>query len=166
MDQDRKFFDTFMFIIGALMLFTVFIFWLANHIANANLDVNNTEQPLALAATDARIAPVGTVLTTDDKAPEAVVAATAGEEKAAMSGDAVYQQACFACHGTGAAGAPKLGDKAAWAARIAQGMAVLNEHAIKGFTGEFGMMPPKGGRMDLSDAEVMAAVDYMVSQSK
>ena len=59
-----------------------------------------------------------------------------------------------------------MGDKAAWAERIAQGMAVLHEHAIKGFTGKTGMMPPKGGRMDLSDAEVMAAVDYMISQSK
>ena len=73
-----------------------------------------------------------------------------------------YQQACFACHGTGAAGAPKLGDKAAWASRIAQGADAMYATAIKGK----GAMPPKGGRTDLSDAAVKAAVDYMIAQSK
>jgi len=81
-------------------------------------------------------------------------------------GQKTYQAACFACHGTGAAGAPKLGDKAAWKERIAQGDAVLSEHAIKGFKGSTGFMPAKGGRADLSDADVNAAVAYMVAQSK
>ena len=81
-------------------------------------------------------------------------------------GQKTYQAACFACHGTGAAGAPKMGDKAAWTARIAQGDAILNEHAIKGFKGSKGFMPAKGGRADLSDADVIAAVEYMVAQSK
>lgn len=84
----------------------------------------------------------------------------------AGEGQTVYQQACFACHGTGAAGAPKLGDKAAWKARIAQGSATLNDHAVKGFKGKTGFMPAKGGRSDLSDAKVKAAVKYMVDQSK
>lgn len=81
-------------------------------------------------------------------------------------GQATFQQACFACHGTGAAGAPKLGDKAVWKDRIAKGADKLYEHAIKGFKGEKGVMPAKGGRADLSDDAVKAAVDYMVSQSK
>ena len=81
-------------------------------------------------------------------------------------GQQTYQQACFACHGTGVAGSPKVGDKAAWKDRIAQGADKLHEHAIKGFTGKAGVMPPKGGRADLSDDAVKAAVDYMVSQSK
>lgn len=81
-------------------------------------------------------------------------------------GKTVFQQACFACHGTGAAGAPKLGDKAAWKSRIAKGIATLDTHAIKGFQGSSGVMPAKGGRMDLSDADVKAAVAYMVEQSK
>lgn len=81
-------------------------------------------------------------------------------------GQKTYQAACFACHGTGAAGAPKLGDKAAWKARIAQGMDTLNKHAIEGFKGSTGFMPAKGGRADLSDADVKSAVEYMVSQSK
>ena len=84
----------------------------------------------------------------------------------ANEGQATYQTACFACHGTGAAGAPKLGDKAAWKARIAQGAATLDEHALKGFKGQTGFMPAKGGRADLSDSAVKAAVKYMVDQSK
>lgn len=84
----------------------------------------------------------------------------------AADGKKVYDTACFACHGTGAAGAPKIGDKAAWSPRIAQGMDTLKTHALKGFTGKKGVMPAKGGRADIADADVAAAVEYMVSQSK
>ena len=89
-----------------------------------------------------------------------------GAVEVQASGQQTYQQACFACHGTGAAGAPKLGDKAAWKARIAQGMATLNDHAIKGFKGKTGFMPAKGGRADLGDDVVKDAVKYMVDNSK
>ncbi len=81
-------------------------------------------------------------------------------------GKKVFDTTCTACHTAGVAGAPKFGDKAAWAPRIAQGIDVLHQHAIKGFTGKAGMMPPKGGNMNLSDADVMAAVDYMVAHAK
>ena len=84
----------------------------------------------------------------------------------AADGQKTYQQACFACHGTGAAGAPKIGDKGAWKDRVAQGNDTLYEHALKGFKGKTGFMPAKGGRADLADDAVKAAVDYMVSQSK
>ena len=70
------------------------------------------------------------------------------------------------CHGSGAAGAPKIGDKADWGPRIAQGKATLYEHAIKGFNGSKGAMPPKGANPALSDDEVKAAVDYMVSKAQ
>jgi cytochrome c5 len=82
------------------------------------------------------------------------------------AGENTYKMACFACHGTGAAGAPKFGDKTAWAPHIAKGKDTLYNHAINGFKGNSGVMPPKGGRTDLSDADVKAAVDYMVSNSK
>lgn len=87
-------------------------------------------------------------------------------QAALADGKATYDMVCFACHATGAAGAPKVGDKAAWAPRIGQGMDVLKQHANAGFKGNSGFMPAKGGRADLSDADVGAAVEYMVSQSK
>ncbi|MGV6859972.1 MAG: c-type cytochrome [bacterium] len=82
----------------------------------------------------------------------------------AADGEATYKQACFACHGTGAAGAPKIGDKAAWAPRIAEGNEVMYNIALHGKPGT--AMVAKGGQAQLSDEAVKAAVDYMVSKSK
>jgi cytochrome c5 len=96
-------------------------------------------------------------------APAAASTADAGA--AAGNGKTLYGSVCVACHGAGIAGAPKFGDKAAWAPRIAQGSNVLYEHAIKGFQGKAGVMPAKGGST-APDADVKAAVDYMVSSSK
>ena len=73
-----------------------------------------------------------------------------------------YRQACLACHATGAAGAPKTGDKAAWAPRIAAGMDTMVTNAIKGK----GAMPPKGGRANLTDEQIKSTVVYMVGESK
>ena len=89
----------------------------------------------------------------------------AGQKVSADAGKKLYEAACQACHTPGIAGAPKLGDKAAWAERIKQGNDVLYQHAIQGFQGKTGFMPPKGGST-ASDEEVKAAVDYMVSASK
>jgi len=103
-----------------------------------------------------------------ESAPAAGSPPGAGEKVAAAApakaadGKSTYDTTCVACHGTGAAGAPKLGDKAAWAPRLKQGAAVLQDHAIKGK----GAMPPKGGNMALSDAAVKAAVDYMAAAAK
>ncbi len=77
-------------------------------------------------------------------------------------GKATYEATCAVCHATGVANAPKFGDKAAWKDRIAKGMDTLHTHALKGINA----MPPKGGNMGLSDADVKAAVDYMVSKAK
>ena len=81
---------------------------------------------------------------------------------APRSGEQVYNDSCLACHATGAAGAPKLGDAAAWAPRIAAGMATLVGNAIKGLNA----MPPKGLCMSCSDAELEAAVEYIVAKSQ
>lgn len=97
--------------------------------------------------------------------PASPATSAAPAKLAADAGQKLYQTACQACHGAGIAGAPKFGDKAAWAPRIAQGPAVLADHAIKGFTGKAGMMPPKGGS-SASDDEVKAAVEYMVNAAK
>jgi cytochrome c5 len=102
-------------------------------------------------------------------APAATAAAPAASAKAAApaadAGKKLYESTCQACHGAGVAGAPKFGDKAAWAPRIKQGSATLYEHAIKGFQGKAGMMPAKGGS-SASDDEVKAAVDYMTAAAK
>ena len=99
---------------------------------------------------------------------------TAGESESATQvaaassadGKAVYDKACFACHTAGVAGAPKLGDPAAWTDRIAQGMDSMVNNAINGVAGTSGVMPAKGGNPSLSDEEVTAAVQYMVEQSQ
>jgi len=90
--------------------------------------------------------------------PATPKAASAGS---ADAGKALYNSVCVACHGAGIAGAPKAGDKAAWKARIAQGKDVLYNSALHGKN----TMPPKGGA-SAPDADVKAAVDYLVSQSK
>ncbi len=85
-----------------------------------------------------------------------------GGQVMAADGPAVYQKSCQACHATGVAGAPKLGDKEAWAPRIATGIDAMVAVVISGK----GAMPPKGACMDCSDDDLKAAVEYMVSQGK
>jgi cytochrome c5 len=81
---------------------------------------------------------------------------------AMQMGKAVYEKTCAACHATGVAGAPKVGDKAAWAEHLAEGTEHLVQVAIKGE----GAMPPKGGNPALSEEEVRAAVNYMIELSR
>jgi len=88
--------------------------------------------------------------------------AAAPQKAAAADGKAVYDKVCFACHAQSVAGSPKLGDSAAWAPRVKQGMDTLVQSVLKGK----GAMPPKAGNPALSDAEIRAAVEFMVSQSK
>ena len=92
------------------------------------------------------------------------VAAVSSNAKA--SGENIYKASCSACHTAGIAGAPKSGDKAAWAPRIAQGKETLYKHAVVGFQGKGGVMPAKGGFANLSDADVKAAVDHMIAVNK
>ncbi|NRF71960.1 cytochrome c5 family protein [Aquincola sp. S2] len=80
-------------------------------------------------------------------------------------GKSAFGKACALCHAAGVGGAPKPGDKADWGPRIAQGADLLYKHAIEGYNGAKGAMPPKGGSA-LPDADVKAAVDYMMSLSK
>lgn len=93
-------------------------------------------------------------------APGAAAPTATGDADLAR-GETIYKQACFACHQMGVVGAPKLGDKQAWAPRLAQGLDTLRQHALQGIRG----MPPKGGRTDLADEAVIDAVAYMVQQS-
>lgn len=106
--------------------------------------------------------------TAQPSAPTAEPSASSTAPDAAIlaKGEEVYRKTCTACHQAGIAGAPKIGDKTEWSARIAKGKATLDLHAIKGFTGAKGTMPPKGGNMALSDDDVRAAVDYIVSKAQ
>ena len=130
----------------------------------ANLAGASWKEPVAVAAAPAATVAPAAASAASPAAPVAVAAGAA--PAAAADGKKVYESSCIACHGAGIAGAPKFGDKAAWAARIAQGVNTLHTHEIAGFTGKGGMMPPKGGNAMLSDADVRAAVDYMVSAAK
>jgi cytochrome c5 len=99
-------------------------------------------------------------------APATPAAAPAASAKAAGSsdlvkGEQVYTATCLACHGAGVLGAPKVGDKAAWAPRIAKGIDTLHTNALNGLN----MMPPKGGNAGLSEGDLKSAVDYMISKA-
>ena len=84
----------------------------------------------------------------------------------AESGEMLYADYCAACPNFGVVGAPKVGDREAWAPRLAKGSDTLVEHALNGFEGESGSMPPKGGFTDLSDEEVRLIVEYMMSRAQ
>ena len=112
--------------------------------------------------------PAGTSGSTTTAAADAgnTAAAGAAAGSAGGNGQQVFSQTCVACHGAGIAGAPKVGDKSDWGPRIAQGKDTLYQHAINGYQGKKGVMPPKGGNTALADADVKSAVDYMVSQAQ
>lgn len=148
-------------VVSVLALVTpVAIALLGSQLVTGGKRIDTTEDKKSV---EQRIKPVGELVKLEGAAPAPVPAAGVVAVAAkAKSGDEVYNEACVACHGTGAAGAPKTGDKAAWAPRVAQGVATLYDHAIKGFKA----MPPKGGASALSDAEVKAGVDLLVAKAK
>jgi len=168
--EDQTFFDTFMGVLGALVLFTVAMIALANTISGNTIGRDKGNDPAERASKLERISPLGTVLVAGEAAPAMQAAAPEPAEtvvaSAPKSGEQVYGMGCTTCHGAGIAGAPKVGDAAAWEARIAQDMDTIYAHAINGYVGENGVMPAKGGLTSLSDDEVRAAVDYMIENSQ
>jgi len=165
--QDKKFFNIFSIVLGFLVLVAVGLYVLARVVADHTQVPQIQEDPAIRAAVAERIAPVAKLAVAGkDNSALAVVKPAAAEPAKEMGGEEVYNMACVACHGAGIAGAPKFGDKAAWAPRIAEGPDTLHKHALEGFTGKTGFMPPKGGRIDLADQSVMNAVDYMVAHGK
>lgn len=167
-DQDAQFFDSFMLVLGILIGVAVGLFFLARIIA---IDTQGTfvlEDPQVQAEINARIAPVGhVVLMGSDElaAAEAAAASMPEPVHTVMTGPQVYNAACYLCHSApGVGGAPVIGDAAAWMPRVEKGMDMLTDHALNGFQGDAGFMPAKGGRVDLSDDEIISAVQYMVEQ--
>jgi cytochrome c5 len=185
---DRQFFQTFAIIIGILFFLKLTLIGIAVGVAGTQSEEQMLGNKYAQQQQVERIQSRGQVAVregsggvsalpatespakvpeTPGTAPDADTSAEqAGGEDMTVVGEQTYESACFACHGTGAAGAPRIGDVEDWSARIAQGRDVLIQHSIEGYMGERGFMPPKGGQTHLEDDAVIAALDYMVSQSQ
>jgi len=155
--KDKEFYTTFFGLMGALAVFAILLVIVAGKLTSDVSDYKPQEIVLE------NIKPVGQVYIAGESEPEAAPAAdTAVASSGPKSGEEIYNSSCVSCHGTGAAGAPKLGDAAAWAPRIAAGMDSLLANAINGLNA----MPPKGLCMACSDDEMQGAVEYMVENSQ
>jgi cytochrome c5 len=186
-EQDRVFFRNYSIVIGLIAVAMAIFFVVAQIIGGQ--DKEHTAMRAAQTAETTK--PAGQVNVAGEASPEAAPApaaattevaapapddagttteTTAGVDASAGGTDAgkqTYDGLCFSCHGSGLPMVPQFGNKAAWEPRIAQGMDVLYTHAIGGFTGTAGMpMPAKGGNPALTDDQIKAAVDYMVSSAK
>ncbi len=170
MNRDQKFFDMYSLVIGVLAIIALLIFVGAMKLSDMTQGLYTADTAEYQAAVAERLRPFGQVYLPGEEAsagePVVEEAAQPDPVETMMSGPQVYNEACLVCHGAGVGGAPVMGDTEVWATRIAQGNDLLYQHAIEGFTGQSGFMPAKGARMDLSDDEVRAAVDYMVEQSR
>ncbi len=170
MSRDQKFFDMYSLVIGVLAAVALAILVLAMKWADLTQGVYTRDTEEYRQAVVERIRPVGQVYRPGESHAEPAHSVTAAPEPepvaAALSGPQVYNSACLACHAGGVGGAPIVGSAEAWAPRIAQGMDTLTKHAIEGYSGSAGYMPAKGGRVDLSDDEVAAAVEYMAAESQ
>jgi len=153
--------------ISASAVLLLFIFVLVTHHRDVPDRVRQQRSALTSSGSSVaeRIKPVGQVVVAaaETKSEPVKIAAAS---PSARDGQQIYQAACVACHDAGIAGAPKLGDKGQWAKRIAKGVDTLYASAVNGVQGSAGVMPARGGNPALSNAEVKAAVDYIVARSK
>ena len=172
--QDTHFFNVFSMVIGLLVAIAIVLFAFARIVASRTQEAGMLTEPDYAKSVAARVAPPSQeAVAGQDNSALAIKTETpagaAGSAAPAMpkNGKEVFEQVCSVCHGQGIAGAPKAGDKAAWAPRIAEGKATLYSHALNGYQGGpgGGVMPPKGGHTDLPDDLVKQAVDYMVSMA-
>jgi len=168
---DMVFLKHFAQLIAFLMLVAVLLIALGSYIYSKHPPEENPDK--AKVVTD-RIAPVGGVYAGDtgcaamQAAQEAAAKAAAAQVAygGTTDGKTIYGNLCHSCHDTGAGGAPKITDKSAWAARVAEGEDTLIKHATEGFTGKSGIMPAKGGNPALNDAQIKATVEFILSQVK
>lgn len=165
--SDKQFLLTFITVTAALFVLAIVVIVIANVIGGSGGDGHISKAQLAFSTE--RIRPVGQVHLNSDPEPEETKTAqpalepkVAADTPAAPAGDQVYASACQACHAAGIAGAPKTGDVSTWTTRLDAGLETLYVSALVGK----GAMPAKGGNPSLSDAEVKAAVDYMIESSR
>jgi cytochrome c5 len=155
-------------ILGIGVVLMLFIFLLVGHHHGISDRVRLDRGALLGSGSSVaeRIKPVAQVSVASAETQREPVKNAAAAPPPRRDGQQVYQTTCVVCHDAGIAGAPKLGDKSQWAKHIAKGLDALYASAVNGVQGSAGAMPPKGGNPTLSDAEVRAAVDYMVARSK
>src|SRR5690606_1194995 len=169
-NYDLEFLKRFSMVIGFLSVVTLGLILLSMYLHGR---IPPEVSPTAAKRTAERIAPAGAVYAGDTGAAAQAAAAAAAAAKAASQvayggttdGSVIFQNLCGACHSGGVGGAPTL-DRGHWNARIAQGTDTLYKHAIEGFTGSAGVMPPKGGNPALTDEQVQATVDWMLDNLK
>jgi cytochrome c5 len=166
--NDSQFVNVFSLVIGVLVAVAIVLLVLAREVAARTEGKAVYDDPAYIASVLQRVGPVGQeAVAGQDNSALAIKAPAGAGPAAALSvpkdGKALFTDVCSVCHGAGIAGAPKAGDKAAWGPRIAEGKATLYQHAIGGYNGKTGAMPPKGGRTDLPDDLIKQGVDYMVS---
>lgn len=170
--DDRRFLDWFMRAVGVLAGFLAGMVLFVSYEASSAAPAQSKDDPGYQQQLAGRIAPLASVAVAgkDNGVRQPEAAAPAAPAPAAppavLTGEQVYTTTCSVCHGAGVAGAPKFADKAAWAPRLAQGPAVLHKHALEGFQGKSGVMPAKGGRIDLADQSIVNGVDYMVNAAR
>jgi cytochrome c5 len=170
--SDQGVMRQFAIMIGGLAVLTVVLIFTALMIYEHEPQETNPNQQAQVAE---RIAPAGAVYAGNTGRAAMQAAADAAAKAAASQvayggttdGKAIYDHLCTSCHTSGVAGAPKLGDKSMWGPRIAEGIDTLVKHATEGYHGPDGnFMPPKGGNPALTDAQVKAAVTWIVGQAK
>jgi cytochrome c5 len=168
--QDDHFFNTFSVVIGILVAVTIFLIAFARSIGNPREEEKIAADAVMNSQVATRTAPVGTVAIAGEDNSAIAIKSDDGVMPTALAlpknGEETYKAVCSACHAAGIAGAPKVGDKAAWGPRIAQGKTTLYAHAINGYKGKVGMMPAKGARADLPDDLVKETVDYIVKMNQ
>ena len=151
--QEKSLFTTFAAVLGFLVVLAFVFYFVAQTVVSGKGDDAGDNTQAAQTA-DENIKPVGSVVVAGESTAGAVAAGP-------RAGADVYSGFCMACHGTGAAGAPKVGDKAAWEPRFAQGMDTLLNHAVNGIRA----MPPKGTCGDCSDDELKGAIAHMLNET-
>lgn len=170
--SDQSFLRQFSMMIGGLSVLTMVLILSALAIYSHEPKETNPNEPAKIAE---RIAPAGAVYAGNTGRAAMQAAADAASKAAASQvayggttdGKAIYDHLCTSCHTAGIAGAPKLGNKSMWGPRITQGLDVLVQHATEGYHGPDGnFMPPKGGNPALSEAQIKAAVSWIVGQAK
>ncbi|HEY3809306.1 MAG TPA: c-type cytochrome [Steroidobacteraceae bacterium] len=169
-NNDSQFVNVFSLVIGILVAVALALLFLARQVAANTEDKDVYVDPAYVNSVLDRVTPVGQEAVAGQDNSALAIKAPAGAAATALpvpkDGKALFEAVCSVCHGPGLAGAPKAGDKTAWAPRIAEGKPTLYDHALHGYNGKTGAMPAKGGRTDLPDDLIKQGVDYMVSLAK